>query len=66
MNYLIYGNSYRLIDAELQKILNNRKYENIDFESVSFDEVLEDISYESMFNDEKILVIRNFDSISIN
>lgn len=63
MNYLIYGNSYRLIDAELQKILNNRKYENIDFESVSFDEVLEDISYESMFNDEKILVIRNFDSI---
>ena len=62
MNYLIYGNSYHLIDEEIKKILKDKKYSIKSFLDLSIQEVVEDLMYSSMFDEEKILVIKDFDS----
>ncbi len=63
MNYLIYGNSYRLLDDEIKKIIQDKKYTSYYLSEVPVQDILEDISYNSMFDDEKIVIIREFESL---
>ena len=63
MNYLIYGTSYHLIDDEIKKILGDKKYEVKSFLDISINELLEDLSYSSMFESEKVIVIKDFDAL---
>lgn len=63
MNYLIYGNSNKMIDAEVEKILNGRKKDIYNLDEVMLSEVLEDISYNSMFDSDKIIILKNFNTI---
>lgn len=64
MNYLIYGNSYNLIDAEIKKIIGDKKSETFYLDEMDLGSILEDISYTSMFDEEKILILKNFDVLS--
>ena len=62
MNYIIISNSYHIISEEINKITNNpTEIEYIDFQKSSFEEIVEEANYTSLFNDEKIIVIRNAD-----
>lgn len=63
MNYLISGSSFNLIDAEISKIVEKKNFRRYNLDEVSLEEILEDISYESMFVENKILVLKNFSSI---
>lgn len=63
MNYLIYGTSYQLIEAEIKKIINGRPYQSISLSDVDVKEVLEDLSYDSMFDEDKILVLKEFETL---
>lgn len=61
MNYLIIGESYKLIDIEIKKIVGTNEYKTYSLDEVSINEVLEDASYTSLFNDAKFLVVKNFE-----
>jgi DNA polymerase III delta subunit len=63
MNYLIYGTSFRLIDEEIEKILNGHPSSNYYLSDTPLNTIIEDISYGSMFNEEKYIIIKDFDSI---
>lgn len=63
MNYLIYGNSYHLINDEINKILKSQKYETKSLLDISIKDILEDLAYSSMFEEEKALVVRDFDTL---
>jgi len=60
MIYLIAGESNQLINEEIKKI--NKDYENvlyIDYTNSSMEEILAEASYYSMFNDKKLLIVKN-------
>ena len=62
MNYIIVSNSYHIVFEEINKITNNpTEIEYIDFQKSSFEEIVEEANYTSLFNDEKIIVIKNAD-----
>lgn len=66
MIYLITGESNQLIKEYLQDIIvgcENIIY--IDYHNSSIDEILAEASYYSMFNEEKIIVVKNADCFSI-
>lgn len=63
MNYLIVGVSYRLIDNEINKVIFNRQYKSYNMSDTSLEEVLIDASYSSLFDDEKVIVIKNFEEL---
>lgn len=64
MNYLIYGTSYKLIEEELEKIVGSKKTEIYDLEESSLEEVIKEFSYQSLFEDTKILIIKSFSKIN--
>ncbi len=63
MNYLIYGNSFNLIDAEIQKIARGEAIRSYDLEETPLEEILEDLSYEAMFVEKKMLILKNLAGI---
>lgn len=64
MNYLIYGSSFNLIDDEINKILGGRKANTYSLEETSIKDILEDVGYNSMFDDEKVLIVKNFEVLN--
>lgn len=64
MNYLIVGVSYKLIEKEIEKIVDGRHYKTYCIGDISLDDVLTDASYCSLFDDEKIIVLKNFEELS--
>lgn len=63
MNYLIYGTSYKLVDIEIKKIVNSHKCQTYDLEEVSFEDVLIDLNYKSLFDEEKYVILKNISCI---
>lgn len=61
MNYLIYGNSYNLINEEIKKIIKDEKPTTYSLDEASIDEIIDDIGYNSMFDTRKIIILKNFD-----
>jgi len=66
MFYLIYGNSFNLIQREIDKIFDNKKYETVSLDDLSFDEILNELEYSSMFEEEKNLVVKSFNKLFEN
>lgn len=64
MNYLIYGSSFNLVDLEIEKILCGRPASSYSLEEIDLKNVLEDVGYGSMFDEEKIVIIRNFEVLN--
>ncbi len=63
MNYLIYGSSFHFIDEEIAKIVQDQPKSVYNLDETPLEEILEDVSYESMFVENKIIVLKNLSSI---
>ena len=57
--YLISSNSFHLMEVELKKILKDNPYTSFDLNAVDLDDVLEEASYFSLFDDKKYMVVKN-------
>lgn len=64
LNYLICGNSYNLIEEEIDKIVKGRKCERYSLEEKPLKEIIEDLGYNSLFETGKILVLKDFESLT--
>ena len=64
MNYLICGNSFNLIDKEIEKIVGNKTKTVYSLEDVSLKEIVEDLGYNSLFADEKVVILKDVDFTS--
>ena len=57
--YLISSNSFHLMEEELKNILKDNPYTSFDLNAVELDDVLEEASYFSLFDDKKYMVVKN-------
>ena len=57
--YLICSNSFHLMEEELKKILKDNSYSSFDLNGVELDDVLEEASYFSLFDEKKYMVVKN-------
>lgn len=58
--YLIYGESYRLIEEEIKKIVKEEtNIIKMDLEISSLEDVLTEATYVSLFQDKKIIIVKN-------
>ena len=58
--YLFYGESFRLIEEEIKKIVKESpNVLTIDLEASSLKEIIEEATYVSMFQEQKYLIVRN-------
>ena len=58
---LISANSFRIINKEIKKIVNQNEYETINYNNSTLDDIIDEASYISMFDNELYLVINNAD-----
>lgn len=63
MNYLIYGNSYKLIDSEIEKIVKDYQKTVYFIGESSLSEIIEDVSYSSLFDEKKVVVVRYIEKL---
>lgn len=62
MVYLIYSTSYHLLEDELDNIFKDKSdIEIIDYNNSNINEIINLASYTSLFNDNKNILIKNFD-----
>lgn len=66
MFYLIYGNSFNLVQDETKKIFGDKNYETISCDDLTFDEILNELEYSSMFEEEKNLLVKSFNVLFEN
>lgn len=66
MNYLITGSSYHLIDAEIKKIVGDVNTETFYLDEVGIGDILEDLGYNSMFDEDKVLILKNFNVLAVS
>ena len=57
--YLICSNSFHLLEDELKKILKDNPYTSFDLNIAELDDILEEASYFSLFDDKKYMVVKN-------
>lgn len=58
--YLIYGESYRLIEEEINKIIKeNTNIITLDLNLSSLEDVIREATYVSMFQEQKFLIVKN-------
>ena len=63
MNYLIYGNSYKLIDSEIEKLVKDYEKTVYFIGESSLSEIIEDVSYNSLFDEKKVIVVRYIEKL---
>ena len=63
MNYLIYGNSYKLIDSEIEKIVKDYEKTVYFIGESSLSEIIEDVLYNSLFDEKKVIVVRYIEKL---
>lgn len=66
MNYLIYGNSFNLIDDQIKSIVKGREHQVFRLSETNIKDILENLSYTDLFSEEKIVVIKEFENIIDN
>lgn len=64
MNYLIYGSSFNLIDTEIKKILGGRVPSVYYVDEIDIGTIVDDLGYDSMFEEEKIIILKNFEVLN--
>jgi len=57
--YLISSSSIRLMEDEINKIVKNNPYTSFDLNAISLDDILEEASYFSLFDEKKYMIIKN-------
>lgn len=66
MNYLIYGNSYKLIDDKLKEIIKSKEINTYYMEDIDINQIIDDISYTSLFDNEKTIIVKNVEILFNN
>lgn len=66
MNYLIYGNSYKLIDDKLKEIIKSKEVNTYYMEDIDINQIIDDISYTSLFDNEKTIIVKNVEILFNN
>lgn len=59
--YLISSNSVYLMEEEIKKIVKDNIYSSFDLNNVELDDVIEEASYFSLFDEAKYMVVKNAD-----
>lgn len=57
--YLISSNSYHLMEEELRNIIGTSPYTSFDLNTAKMDDILEEASYFSLFDEKKYMVVKN-------
>lgn len=65
MIYLIESSSYRLLNNEINKIVKGNQYETFDLTTNNLEDVLSELSYQSIFLEKRYIIIRNADIFSV-
>lgn len=63
MIYVFLGNEINIIKKKIDSLIDELKIDNIikyDYESVSIDDILNEINYVDLFNEKKLLIVSNF------
>lgn len=62
--YLISSSSYRLLEEEIKKIVKDNPYTNFDLNYQALDDILEEASYFSLFDEKKYMIVKNANMFS--
>ena len=63
MIYVFLGNEINIIKKKIDSLVDELKIDNIikyDYDSVSIDDILNEINYVDLFNEKKLLIVSNF------
>lgn len=63
MIYVFLGNEINIIKRKIDSLIDELKIDNIikyDYDSVSVDDILNEINYVDLFNEKKLLIVSNF------
>ena len=63
MIYVFLGNEINIIKKKIDSLVDELKIDNIikyDYDSVSVDDILNEINYVDLFNEKKLLIVSNF------
>ncbi len=63
MIYVFLGNEINIIKKKIDSLIDELKIDNIikyDYDSVSIDDILNEINYVDLFNEKKLLIVSNF------
>ncbi len=63
MIYVFLGNEINIIKRKVDSLIDELKIDNIikyDYDSVSMDDILNEINYVDLFNEKKLLIVSNF------
>lgn len=64
--YVIYSSSYRLLEDALRKVIRDNTYTIYNLDDESLEDVLNDASYFTLFDDKKYMVVKNVTCFSAN
>ena len=64
MIYLIESSSYHLLNEEIKKIIKNNNYETFDLSNINITELLNELTYSSLFDETRYIIVRNADIFS--
>ena len=62
--YLISSSSYRLLEEEIKKIVKDNPYTSFDLNYQAIDDILEEASYFSLFDEKKYMIVKNANMFS--
>lgn len=63
MIYVFLGNEINIIKKKIDSLIDELKIDNVikyDYDSVSIDDILNEINYVDLFNEKKLLIVSNF------
>lgn len=63
MIYVFLGNEINIIKTKIDSLIDELKIDNIikyDYDSVSIDDILNEVNYVDLFNEKKLLIVSNF------
>lgn len=63
MIYVFLGNEINIIKKKIDSLIDELKIDNIikyDYDSVSIDDILNEVNYVDLFNEKKLLIVSNF------
>lgn len=63
MIYVFLGNEINIIKTKIDSLIDELKIDNIikyDYDSISIDDILNEVNYVDLFNEKKLLIVSNF------
>ena len=64
--FVLYSTSFRLLEEEIEKITGGNSYTTYNLDEMEIDDVLNDASYYTLFDDKNYMVVKNVTNFSAN